>query len=224
MPLLLFDIDGTIMLNGTVMRDVFEGTFEEVTECPPGSLDFSFAGCTDRGIFERFLQGTGREPEVDSLFERFTRRYCENVARTYPTADGPYTLPGVEDLLRELRTHDDVGLALCTGNLRETAYIKLARFELDSYFPVGGFGDHHAERWRVVDTAWSAAREHYGDGESVPWVIGDTREDVKAAHHVGARVLGVATGPTGQDELTGADVIVDDLSDTAAISEILLSS
>jgi phosphoglycolate phosphatase len=229
---ILFDIDGTLLLSGAVVRDVFVRTFERVCGRPAAGGRFSFAGLTDRGIFHRLLDG-GRTPaatqetgtEAAALFARFAAEYPLALDEIYPTAAGPYLLPGVAELLASLHGRGDVALALATGNLRASAYVKLRRFGLDAYFPAGGFGDDHVDRWRVFDAAIQAARRHYGSGVPAmrPWVIGDTRQDVDAARKLGLRALAVATGPAGAVDLIGADVVLEDLSDTTAVLDALFA-
>ena len=46
-----------------------------------------------------------------------------------------------------------VQMGLATGNFRESAFIKLRRYGLDSYFREGGFGGDHPERPAVVADA-----------------------------------------------------------------------
>ena len=74
-----------------------------------------------------------------------------------------------------------------TGNVRESAMIKLGRFGLERFFPAGGFGDRHEDRTAVFREAIESAREHYGwaAGARSVWVVGDTAVDVYAAHSRG---------------------------------------
>ena len=224
MRLIIFDIDGTILLNGDVVRHHFWTSFETVCGLKTPPERFSFAGMTDRSIFRRLLNGRRLEEEYEQVFRRFSAHFCESLSRHYPNAEGPFVLPGVEMLLARLSSLPDVGLALGTGNIRESAYIKLGRFGLDRYFPVGGFGGEHEERSEVFRAGIDAAEAHYGQPIPVSevWVVGDTENDVRAARHIGARVLAVATGYAAAEELTGADILRADLSNTDEILEVLL--
>ena len=54
--------------------------------------------------------------------------------------------------------------------------IKLKPYDLNQYFPVGGFGDQELERWQIVNLAIKRAQEYYGavyQKENI-YVIGDT--------------------------------------------------
>lgn len=213
MRLLVFDIDGTIMLNGPVAGDLFVESFTRVVGISPVQ-GIQFHGNTDRGIFRAMLDGRG---DFDNLYPRFAEEFSGRMQTEYAAADGPYVLDGARELIETLHAHDGAALALGTGNVRETAYTKLGRFGLDAYFPVGGFGGDHEVRADLVKAAVVDARAHY-DVDFDPaetWVIGDTAADVTAARAAGCRVMAVMTGPHRENELSGADLIVEDLAATA---------
>lgn len=213
MRLLIFDIDGTIMLNGPVAGNLFVESFRRVVGHPPVD-GIRFHGNTDRGIFRAMLDGRG---DFDNLYPRFAEEFSARMRAEYAAAEGPYVLDGARELIASLHAHDGAALALGTGNVRETAYTKLKRFGLDGYFPVGGFGGDHEMRADLVRAAVVDARAHY-DVDFDPaetWVIGDTAADVAAARDAGCRVMAVMTGPHREDELSGADLIVEDLTATS---------
>lgn len=220
MRLLIFDIDGTIMLNGPVAGQLFVESFARVVGRPPVE-GVHFHGNTDRGIFRAMLDGHG---DYDALYPRFAAEFARRMREEYPAAQGPYVLDGARELIESLHVHHGAALALGTGNVRETAYTKLQRFGLDGYFPVGGFGGDHEMRADLVRAALVDAREHY-DVDFDPadtWVIGDTAADVAAARAAGCRVMAVMTGPHRENELSGADVVVSDLAATGErISQLL---
>ena len=63
----------------------------------------------------------------------------------------------------------------------------------------------------------------YSEALGARFLIGDTPNDIAAAHAIGAVSVAVATGryPAGALKEAGADVVVEDLSDTGCILEIL---
>jgi phosphoglycolate phosphatase-like HAD superfamily hydrolase len=225
MRLVIFDIDGTILLNGDVVRRLFWASFEEICGLPTPAERFSFAGMTDRGIFRRLLAGRPLQRDYEESFRRFAEHFCACLSRQYPTAEGPYVLPGVEALLSRLSETPNVGLALGTGNIRESAYIKLGRFGLDRFFPAGGFGGDHEDRSEVFRAGIEAASAHYGEPISAAdvWVVGDTVSDIRAARAIGARVLAVSTGFARSEQLGDADVLRKDLAATGEVLAALLA-
>jgi phosphoglycolate phosphatase-like HAD superfamily hydrolase len=137
-------------------------------------------------------------------------------------------LPGARETLAELGRSDGVVQSLLTGNVQPNALLKLASFELDGYldFDVGGFGSDHHHRPSLVEVARGKAERKYGtsfDGAATV-LVGDTPLDVAAGRAGGARVVAVATGPYGVDDLmvADADAVLEDLRDTeAALAAIL---
>ena len=89
------------------------------------------------------------------------------------------------------------------------------------------FSDDSADRNALVPIARNRARE-----QGVPdaacarvVVIGDTPHDITCAAVAGARSVAVATGGHSRDELAraGADIALDDLSDTKAVLDLLVA-
>ena len=131
-------------------------------------------------------------------------------------------LPGATKAIAALAEHDLVQTVV-TGNLEPIARTKLEVFELAEHLDleVGGYGSDGDTRQPLIRQAWQRAEHKYGrtfQPERVV-VIGDTPLDTAAAHEVGVRAVGVATGNSTADELTAAhaDAVLPDLTDTAAV-------
>jgi phosphoglycolate phosphatase-like HAD superfamily hydrolase len=221
MRLIIFDIDGTIMLSGTVSGRLFVESFRRVVGREPVD-GVHFHGNTDRGIFRAMLGG---HDGFDALYPEFAAEFTRRMRAEYSSADGPHVLEGARELIEALHEHEGAALALGTGNVRDTAYVKLGRFGLDDYFPVGGFGGDHERRADLVRRALDEARAHYefDFDPAETWVIGDTEADVSAARATGCRVMAVMTGPHREAELAAADLIVNDLGATRERLEQLVS-
>jgi phosphoglycolate phosphatase len=91
---------------------------------------------------------------------------------------------------------------------------------------IGGYGSDSGIRPELVDIARSKAARLRGleVAASATVLIGDTPLDVDAAHRNGARAVAVATGRFSGEQLrdTGAEAVLEDLSDTdAAVAAIL---
>jgi phosphoglycolate phosphatase-like HAD superfamily hydrolase len=152
----------------------------------------------------------------------FRARYFACLAEEL-LVDGPgkRVLPGVQALLDELATRDDVVLALLTGNFEPSARLKLEHFDLWRYFTCGAFGDDAPHRNGLVPVAIERARAaaHPRVEGSRAVVIGDTPHDVACAQAGGVRSIAVATGGAHAHALghAGADVVFEDLGDTSEV-------
>lgn len=138
---------------------------------------------------------------------------AEEYARVVPDDLSDRVAPGVPDLLDALADRDGVLLSLVTGNLETVARMKLAAAGIGDRFPSGqgGFGSDHEDRTELP----AIARQRAGaPGDPHPrehtLVIGDTPRDIACARADGVRVVAVAGGPYGPDELTDADAVVSD--------------
>lgn len=222
--LVLFDIDGTLLLSGNLIRKVFGESFEAVTGIRAGLDGIFFAGNTDRAIFRQVMEKAGLRGDFDRLFLLFSRRFADRLREVYPAGDGPVLLPGALPLLRALKRRG-FALAVATGNLRETALVKLQRFGLDRFFPAGGFGDAVESRVDVFRAALESARAHYGwaAGARGTWVVGDTPADIRGAREIGATPIAVATGPVPRADLeaAGPETLLPDLKDTRRVLSLL---
>jgi phosphoglycolate phosphatase len=223
--LVLFDIDGTLVLTGRAGVRAMNRAFETVVGVADGFRDVPMAGRTDRAILADALVRHGIAID-DALLDRLSLTYFE-VLEEEILQPGPRkgVLPGVRALLDALTLQQDCWLGLLTGNFAVSARIKLAHFDLWRYFGFGAFADDSADRNALVPVALERALRR-GSPRFDPrdvLVVGDTPYDVECAKVVGARAVGVATGGADPETLraVGADVVFEDLSDTLAVLEAL---
>jgi phosphoglycolate phosphatase len=221
--LILFDIDGTLVLTGGAGGRAMARAFEDVFGLQHGMASISMAGRTDAWIVAQLAANHGLACTPD-LFMRFHDAYIEHLLKEIHKP-GPQKgiLPGVRAVLEAVAEHGGAHLALLTGNFERGAQIKLEYFDLWRYFPAGAFGDRTHDRNSLLDMA--LARVTAAGGPSVApaetVIVGDTPLDVAVAVAGGARSLAVATGSYDVEALraSGADVVVEDLMDIEAVLE-----
>ena len=217
MPALLFDLDGTLLdaggSGGPAMADACRATFGEAFA--PDAYDIPFSGRTDTAIVAAYHAAHDAEP-TDESRAAFRDAYLAALPGHLERLNGR-ALPGAVALLDALAGRAGVTTGLLTGNFRRGAEAKLRRFGLLGYFDTdrGGYGDDSPDRCDVAAAAVAALGPHDGP----IWVLGDTPADVACGKSVGAKTLAVATGTYSRGELDGcgADVLLDTLSDTAAV-------
>lgn len=202
MRIILFDIDGTLLLSGGAglmsLREIFRRRFglEDAVE------GIEFHGRTDPQIVDSIAaRHLGRRLAAGEHAE-LIEEYLEGLARFLDEC--PYrVLPGARELLDVLAARDDVVLGLATGNVEEGAWTKLRHGGLDGYFGFGGFGSDDPDRDRLTCLAVDRGRERAGHGAPA-LVVGDTIHDVRSARAAGADCLAVATGNASQGDLEAA--------------------
>ena len=208
MKLVLFDIDGTLLISRGIGREAKRRAMQECFGMT-GDLDnHVFGGKTDWRIVTELLAPHGVSAHdvgrAMPAYEAVMARHMRAIMGGYRAEPIPHAM----ELVSALRQRDNALIGLVTGNTSKTAAIKLemAGFDRD-WFPVGAFGNESAERDDLTRLALQRARELAGtriNGADVV-VIGDTPEDIKAARAINAIAVAVCTGYVPRDKLIGSD-------------------
>lgn len=227
--LVLFDIDGTILLTaGAGGRAIIAATREEIGETQ-GLGAVRFDGKTDPQIVSELLEAAGHEgPHPPERIDSICRRYVELLAHELerPTTRTS-VMPGVLPLLDRLEAERGVVLGLLTGNLARGASLKLRSAGLDpGRFRVGAYGSDAADRRALPPIAVQRSVEYFGrvpSGAEVV-IIGDTPADVACGECINARAVAVATGGYSVSDLTACrpHAVFQDLSDTEQVLDAIL--
>jgi phosphoglycolate phosphatase-like HAD superfamily hydrolase len=225
--LILFDIDGTLLLSGRAGLRAMNRAFEQTFGVANAFAGTSFGGRTDSFLVTYALTAAGLPdtPEQHALFrEAYVPLLAEEIQ--HPGTGHKGLMPGARELVEALHGHDHLHLALLTGNYRAAAEVKLTHFELWDYFEWGAFSDDSADRNALVPIARQRAETYDVPAAALDRVIviGDTPHDIECARVAGARSIAVATGGHTVEELraAGADVVLADLSDTKKVLALLL--
>ena len=223
----LFDIDGTLLLSGGAGRVAMEGALLELFGTA-GSPAYRYDGKTDKLIVRETMRLAGfTDAVIDSRMDGVLSSYVARLRATL--AEGTrraYALPGVREIVDAVDAAEDLVLGLLTGNLVVGAEAKLRAVALDpSRFKVGAYGSDHEDRPSLPPIAQARASKLLG--HAVPGdrlvIIGDTPADVQCGRGVGARAIGVATGGFTVAELESHSpaAAFEDLSDTARVLEAI---
>lgn len=224
--LVLFDVDGTLVLTGRAGLRAMNRAIEEVFGDAAGLDGIPLAGRTDWAILADAVRRLGK-PLDGAMLGDLQHRYVTNLAAeiVHPGEGRKGVMPGVRELLDALERRDDVMVGLLTGNFEEGARVKLGHFDLWRYFRCGAYGGDAADRNALVPVAVERARAcglpDIADSDVI--VIGDTPHDVTCAHAAGAIAVAVATGSSTVEELvaTGAEHVFPDLGDTGEFLRLL---
>jgi phosphoglycolate phosphatase len=226
-PLVLFDVDGTLLLTGGAGLRAFERAAVELFGDRGWFVGIETAGGLDPLIFAEAASRRGLG-DVALRHREFREAYLrilpDELARGGETVRA---LPGVVDSLERLRAAGLATLGLLTGNYAPAIPIKLEAVGIDpGWFEVTVCGEDAPTRPALVPVAIErcALRGPRVEAERI-LVVGDTPKDVHCARENGARALGVATGKYSVEELrtAGADVAVEDLRDPGPLFDLLES-
>ena len=213
MPVILFDIDGTLIRSGGAGKLAMARGLKSAFGLTEINDNVPYAGRTDRGIGFDLLRAH-RLDETEANLQALQAAYLDALPASLVELGGSICV-GIPAILEELTKRDNVQLGLLTGNTLAGARIKLRHFGLWHHFACGGYGDDHHERDDVARSAVAAMKRHVKREieRNELWVIGDTPLDIQCGRAVGATVVAVATGWHAIDELSHADHVFSDLAD-----------
>ncbi|MEJ7826497.1 MAG: haloacid dehalogenase-like hydrolase [Solirubrobacteraceae bacterium] len=227
--LLLFDIDGTLLIGAAdAHRDAIHEALRVVHGVSdPNRAGMQVAGRTDMDIARGLLTTAGVSAAViDERADDVRIAACEAYARLRPDDLSATVAPGMTELLERLAARGDTILSLVTGNYEPIARIKLAAAGIGAHFArgQGGFGSDHEARAELP----AIARRRAGEAGGEPWprertvLIGDTPRDIACARADGVRVVAIATGPFAIGELTAADAVARDARELGVLLDGML--
>lgn len=230
MILLLFDIDGTLLVRAyEAHRESLHAALHEVHGiADPAAFRVQAAGRTDNEIARNIALAAGvSATRIDERAAEVRDVTCREYAARVPADLSGHVAPGIPALLDSLAGDSRARFGLLTGNFEVVARLKLRAAGIGRHFEgcPGAFGSDHEDRTELP----AIARARAATTADSPWpgrrtlVIGDTPRDIACAHAGGVRVLGVATGPNTTDELAAADGVAADAGELLELVEVELA-
>ena len=211
MKLLLFDIDGTLVLTGGAGIRALNRAFCQVVGIVNALDGIRLHGKTDPAIVREIFNARGAHQNADS-YDQILAAYVEFLPEEVQRSENYRVLPGILRFLQDFQERSDLAFGLATGNVEAGARIKLARGNLNPFFAFGGFGSDAENRTELVRRAAHNGSRLAGvtiDPNDI-FVIGDTPRDVVAGREAGYRTVGVATSDYSTEDLSaaGADLVL----------------
>jgi len=203
----VFDLDGTLVDSAPDLQAALnrllaeEGRRPLALEDVTGMVGDGAARFVERGFAATGAAVTG--PALDALVQRFLIDYEANAC----VATRPF--PGVVEALARLKA---CGLALgvCTNKPAAATREVLAGVGLASYFDCVVGGDSVPGARKPDPRPVWAVLEGLGVPPAQAVVVGDSANDVAAAHAAGLPAIVVATGYTRvPPETLGAELVID---------------
>ena len=224
--LVLFDIDGTLVDTAGAGRRGLTSSFRVVfglDGVEEAAERVRFGGKSDPTIIAEIGREAGLPPTlVAERYAELQAAYLDALGAELARPNAARrVLPGVSALLEGLAARKDVVLGLVTGNIEAGARAKLSAFDLNRYFPDGGFSSDHPDRGEIARIAHERLSRRAGfrfPPQDVV-VVGDTELDVACAHANGFRAIAVESGwiPRVVLEAARPHALFADLTDREAV-------
>lgn len=215
--LVLFDIDGTLLIANGATREAKARAMLEVFGTDAGVRTHEFSGKTDWQILNELLAPHGYTPrdigQKMPAFERVFVAHLHHIIDDYDVVP----LPAARSLVAALHRRDDVMVGLVTGNTSLTAPVKTEAAGFDNaMFVVGAYGNESDDRNELPRIALQRANGLIATALNPQDVIvvGDTPRDVTCARVNEMVSVAVQTGYADPDALEAAhpDYLLPDLT------------
>ena len=209
MPLLIFDLDGTLIDSRLDLAHAVNNTRAQAGRGPlPHEQIFSFVGNGAPVLIQRAMGPEATEEEVERALEFFLDYYRHHAL------DYTVLYPGVRESLDRLHAAGAKLAVLTNKPVRISRRIMEGLGVAPLFFQIyGGNSFEHKKPHRIgIDTLRSEA----GTAAEHTWMVGDSYVDVQTARNAGVASCGVSWGfqPETFREFP-PDVLVDRLEEFA---------
>jgi pyrophosphatase PpaX len=197
-PVVLFDLDGTVVDTGAIILASMRHAVETV-------LDGSYSD-------EQLMAAVGG-PGLEAQMHALDPQRVDELVRVYRAHNEPLhetiaVCEGMDAVLDELRDRGH-RLGVVTAKRRSTVELAFARVPVEHLFETVVGGDETAEH-KPHPAPLLLALERLGAEPDSAAYVGDSPFDMQAAKAGGLYAIGVSWGRIhGAEKLTDADVVVD---------------
>lgn len=227
--LILFDIDGTLIQHLGVHEYIGWPRFIYAIKRVFGievhaDTTGRYRGWIDRQICWDLVRSHGitkeeydREfPHVAFALHDFAREQEKSGVTMYHQIDDAVMLAKI------LSGQKNISLGLITGNVERMGWWKLEHAGITDLFTFGLFGDDVDDKQELAKTVQVKAKRyfHHSFEPNDIVIIGDSLDDIKSAHAIGATTISVTTGGHARKELEieHPDLLVDSLMDERVLT------
>ena len=220
MPLIIFDLDGTLINSVALIVETVTDAFSAINEPVPTETAIrAISGITARDAMAILAPGA-HETRVDELVESYRSHYRQRAGR-----EREQMFQGALEALDRLQLRRDTILAVATGKGYNGAVTLLRNHGILERFHSVQTPDHNRGKPdpQMIETAMDKA----GAARTETVMIGDTVHDMRMARAARVKAIGVAWGYHTVVELNeaGADVIIENFDQLdRAIDELLANS
>ncbi len=209
-PLVVFDVDGTLVDSQAHIMAAMEAAFAAVgRSMPPRATALSVVGLSLPLALRRLVPGA-REAEAEAM----VAAYRDGFQRLRLSGGTALPLfPGTGEMLEALAAAPGTLLGLATGKSRRGLDHLLETHGLARFFVTTQVADDHPSK--PHPSMLLAALNETGAEAGDAVMVGDTEYDMEMGRAAGFRTVAVAWGYHGRDRLAGADVLIEGWAELA---------
>jgi len=200
----IFDMDGVLIDSQPYHFAVEEKMCREMGIDVSIEESHSFVGMAGAKVWSYLKSKFALQESIAELMA------FENKARTayFSSLENLQPIPGVVELLKALKQHD-IKTALASSSSAEVIEIFISKLKIGDYFQKIISGDI-VEKGKPDPDIFLYTATALGENPSDCLVIEDSANGVKAAKLAGMKCIGFRNANSGDQDLSLADMVIDD--------------
>jgi phosphoglycolate phosphatase len=209
MPLIVFDMDGTLIDTHALIAEHMSSAFAGAGLAPPTPADVRQIIGLSLPVAIGRLADSEDVVLVCGLVDAYKRHYSASLV---DGTDREPLFPGAREALDRLRPRANTSLGIATGKGLSGVRRILENHRLSTYFATLQTPDHNPSK--PHPGMMLRAMEETGADKTETVMIGDTTFDIELARAAGVAAIGVAWGYHEPAELrsAGAHIVIEDYS------------
>lgn len=200
MKAIIFDMDGVIVDSEPLHFELERSLLEELGGKITKEEHKSFVGTTDYHMWSTFKEKFNLKPSVEEMIEMKKERFIENI----------YRIELVENFQEFMLTLYNEGypMALASSNNKKAVNAIIKKFDLDRYMELFISGEEVSKRKPDPEIFLTVA-EKMKIEPTACLVIEDAYNGVRAAKAAGMKCIGFQNKNSGNQDLSKADLVVE---------------
>jgi beta-phosphoglucomutase family hydrolase len=200
----IFDMDGVIIDSEPIHKVINDKIYKELSIEVTDEEYMSFIGVTGVRMWSYLKEKHGLKPTVEELIQL---QYERNIENLKTSKEKP--IPGVVEFLTSLKTAG-IPAAVASSSKLEVVEMVMKLFNIRDYFKLV-VGGNNVKKGKPDPEIFLLAADKLGVSPKNCIVVEDSANGVRAAKAAGMKCVGFRNVNSGNQDISPADLIVDDL-------------
>ncbi len=192
MPLIIFDVDATLVYSNKLDSKAFAQTYKDIYSLPFPSIDWStYPHVTDDTILETVIQQHFQRSVTETEKEHFKAIFLSTIIKNRRLKPTEYKIvPGAKEIIESLIDHPSYTVGIATGGWKNPAVMKLNFVNIPTVPLLISGADGKITRHEIIEEVIAQALAKQISLDRIIYV-GDAIWDVKTTKDMQMPLVGI---------------------------------